>query len=136
MDRNELRALQQPLKDAYRENPESAVVTLKARSGLGDGVSCSVQTGQALVEAGLHPAAGGTGTQACSGDMLLQALAACAGVTLAAVATSLEIQLDIGGCDCRRRPELQRHPWRRQANAGRLHRHQGSFRPGDRSQRR
>ena len=92
MDSTQLRAVQQPLKDAYRENPQDAVVTLRARGELGDeSISCSVATGQALAEAGLHPATGGDGTLACSGDMLLQALVACAGVTLRAVATSLQI---------------------------------------------
>ncbi|SRR5581483_7622644 len=92
MDSAGLRAVQQPLKDAYREDPGAAVVTLRARGVLGEEeVSCSVATGQALAKAGLHPASGGDGTLACSGDMLLQALAACAGVTLRAVATSLGI---------------------------------------------
>src|SRR6476469_6753177 len=91
MDSAELRALQQPLKDAYREDPEKAVVTLRARGQLDEAVSCSVETGRALAVAGLHPASGGDGTLACSGDMLLQALVACAGVTLRAVATSLGI---------------------------------------------
>jgi uncharacterized OsmC-like protein len=89
MDANTLKALQAPLKDRYRQSPESAVVTLKAQGSIGDGVTCSVQTGKALVQAGLHPATGGTGMQACSGDMLLEALVACAGVTLIAVATAL-----------------------------------------------
>lgn len=91
MDATQLRAVQAPLKERYRDDPAAAVVTLRADGELGDGVACSVQTGRALVEAGLHPASGGTGVQACSGDMLLQALVACAGVTLSAVATSLEI---------------------------------------------
>ena len=96
MDSAELRALQQPLKDAYRSDPASAVITLRARGELGaEEVSCSVETGRALAVAGLHPATGGDGTLACSGDMLLQALVACAGVTLRAVATSLEI--DVAG---------------------------------------
>src|ERR1700748_3012749 len=95
MDSAELRALQQPLKDAYREDPEQAVVTLRARGQLDEAVSCSVETGQALAVAGLHPATGGDGTLLCSGDMLLQALVACAGVTLRAVATSLGI--DVAG---------------------------------------
>jgi uncharacterized OsmC-like protein len=87
-----LRAVQQPLKEAYRQDPRQAVVTLRARGRLGEEeVSCSVATGQALAVAGLHPASGGDGSLACSGDMLLQALVACAGVTLRAVATSLEI---------------------------------------------
>jgi uncharacterized OsmC-like protein len=92
MDTGELRAVQQPLKDAYRRNPHEAVVTLRAHGHLGDqGITCSVATGKALAEAGLHPATGGDGSLACSGDMLLQALVACAGVTLQAVATSLQI---------------------------------------------
>ena len=86
----DLRALQAPLKDLYRAKPERAVVTLRADGELDEvGVACRVETGQALVEAGLHPATGGTGLQACSGDLLLQALVACAGVTLRAVATAL-----------------------------------------------
>ena len=93
MNRDELRAVQAPLKQRYRETPESASITLKAEGELGEGVACRVDTGRALVEAGLHPATGGTGLQLCSGDMLLQALVACAGVTLSAVATSLGIVL-------------------------------------------
>jgi uncharacterized OsmC-like protein len=95
MDSAELRAVQQPLKDAYRGDPEKAVVTLRARGQLDDAISCSVETGRALAVAGLHPATGGDGSLLCSGDMLLQALVACAGVTLRAVATSL--QMDIAG---------------------------------------
>ena len=94
MDATELRSVQQPLKDAYREHPEQAMITLQAHGQLGEeDLSCSVATGQALAKAGLHPATGGDGTLACSGDMLLQALVACAGVTLRAVATSLKIEL-------------------------------------------
>ena len=89
MDAAALKALQAPLKDRYRETPQAAVVTLKAAGRIGEGVTCRVETGKALVEAGLHPATGGPGTQACSGDMLLEALVACAGVTLNAVATAL-----------------------------------------------
>ncbi len=97
MDRDSLRALQQPLKDAYRADPEQALVTLRADGRLGEeSVSCSVATGRALAEAGLHPASGGDGSLACSGDMLLQALVACAGVTLRAVATSLGIAVSRG----------------------------------------
>jgi uncharacterized OsmC-like protein len=96
MDRDDLVAVQGPLKDRYREDPEAARVTLSAEGELGDGVSCSVQTGRALAEAGLHPATGGDGTLLCSGDMLLEALVACAGVTLRAVATSLEIPVTSG----------------------------------------
>lgn len=91
MERDQLRAIQAPLKERYERAPEEAVVTLQAEGALGEGISCSVQTGRALAEAGLHPASGGDGTQLCSGDMLLEALAACAGVTLRAVATSLGI---------------------------------------------
>lgn len=93
MDRDTLRSLQTPLRERYREEPASAVVTLTADGSLGDGLTCSVQTGRALAVAGLHPATGGDGTALCSGDMLLQALAACAGVTLTSVATSLEIEV-------------------------------------------
>jgi len=91
MERDQLRALQAPLKESYREDPEAALVTLSATGTLGEGISCSVQTGRALAEAGLHPATGGDGSLLCSGDMLLEALAACAGVTLRAVSTSLGI---------------------------------------------
>jgi len=91
VDRAALKAVQEPLKDRYREEPDAALVTLSATGTLGDGVSCSVATGRTLAEAGLHPASGGDGSLLCSGDMLLEALAACAGVTLRAVATSLEI---------------------------------------------
>jgi uncharacterized OsmC-like protein len=93
MDKSALQELQAPLKDQYRSDPRAALITLCADGTLDDGIACSVQTGKALVEAGLHPATGGTGALACSGDMLLQALVACAGVTLRAVATSLEIPL-------------------------------------------
>jgi uncharacterized OsmC-like protein len=93
MDAEALKNLQAPIKDKYREDPDTAVITLKAQGRLGDGVTCSVETGQALVEAGLHPATGGSGVHACSGDMLLEALVACAGVTMSAVATALELKL-------------------------------------------
>ena len=96
MDTADLRTLQAPLKQRYRDDPGAAVVTLKASGSLGDGITCSVDTGRALAEAGLHPASGGDGSQLCSGDMLLEALAACAGVTLRAVATSLEIDVEGG----------------------------------------
>jgi uncharacterized OsmC-like protein len=97
MSSQDLRALQAPLKQQYRDDPSRAVVTLKASGRLdGAGVSCRVETGRAIVEAGLHPATGGTGLQACSGDMLLEALAACAGVTLRAVASALEIPVRDG----------------------------------------
>ena len=93
MDAQQLKDLQAPIKTAYRDTPERAVVTLRAEGKLGENVSCSVATGRALVEAGLHPATGGSGLQACSGDMLLEALVACAGVTLNAVATALALPL-------------------------------------------
>ncbi len=96
MDREGLKATQAPLKQRYEQEPEAAVVTLKASGSLGDGISCSVDTGRALAEAGLHPASGGDGTLLCSGDMLLEALVACAGVTLRAVATSLGISVESG----------------------------------------
>jgi uncharacterized OsmC-like protein len=97
MSREELQALQTPLKNRYRDDPATAVVTMSAQADLNStSVSCSVQTGRALVEAGLHPASGGDGTLACSGDMLLQALVACAGVTLKAVATNRDIPLEGG----------------------------------------
>jgi uncharacterized OsmC-like protein len=95
MDAAELRAVQGPLKERYAQDPDAAQVTLSASGELGEGVSCSVQTGRALAEAGLHPASGGDGSQLCSGDMLLEALVACAGVTMRAVATSLGIE--VGG---------------------------------------
>ena len=93
MDATSLRELQAPLKQKYREEPQAALVTLKASSRIGEGITCKVETGAGLVEAGLHPATGGDGLSLCSGDMLLEALAACAGVTLRAVATALEIDL-------------------------------------------
>jgi uncharacterized OsmC-like protein len=96
VDRDQLRALQAPLKERYRDEPEAALVTLAASGELGEGVACSVQTGRALAEAGLHPATGGDGSLLCSGDMLLEALVACAGVTLRAVATSLGISVPEG----------------------------------------
>jgi uncharacterized OsmC-like protein len=96
VEREALRAIQDPLKDRYREEPDAARITLSASGELGEGVSCSVQTGRAMAEAGLHPASGGDGSQLCSGDMLLEALVACAGVTLRAVATSLGIAVESG----------------------------------------
>lgn len=93
MNAAELRSIQAPLKERYREQPEEALITLRAHGRIGESVSCKVETGRALVVAGLHPATGGDGLSACSGDMLLEALVACAGVTLRAVATALGIQL-------------------------------------------
>jgi len=96
MNLTELKNLQAPLKAKYREQPDSAVITLKAEGKIGEGISCKVETGIAIVEAGLHPATGGTGMLACSGDMLLEALVACAGVTLQAVATAIEVNIKSG----------------------------------------
>ena len=93
----EIKELQAPLKARYRENPDAALVTLSAETRLGEGVSCKLETGKGLAEAGLHPATGGDGSLACSGDMLLEALAACAGVTLKAVATALGLVIRGGG---------------------------------------
>ena len=96
MDSQALKDLQAPLKQQYRDRPETAMVTLRAAGRLGEGLTCKLDTGRALVEAGLHPATGGDGLAACSGDMLLEALVACAGVTLRAVATALGIELRDG----------------------------------------
>jgi len=96
MNATELKNLQAPLKEQYRAQPESAVITLKAEGKISDGIACKIETGKALMEAGLHPATGGTGFLACSGDMLLEALVACAGVTLKAVATALGIEIKDG----------------------------------------
>lgn len=93
MDAEQLKSLQTPIKERYRDEPEAAIITLKAEGKLTEGVTCSVQTSKALVEAGLHPATGGSGVHACSGDMLLEALVACAGVTMNAVATALQLTL-------------------------------------------
>jgi uncharacterized OsmC-like protein len=96
MNATDLKNLQAPLKEKYREQPQSAVITLKAQGKIGEGISCKVETSRAIVEAGLHPATGGTGMLACSGDMLLEALVACAGVTLQAVATAIGVEIKGG----------------------------------------
>jgi uncharacterized OsmC-like protein len=96
MTSEQLKALQAPIKEKYRLNPESAHITLRAQGAIGQGISCSVETAKAFIEAGLHPATGGTGLMACSGDLLLQALVACAGVTLKAVATAIGVDLKNG----------------------------------------
>jgi uncharacterized OsmC-like protein len=96
MKPEELRSLQAPLKDRYRTEPQAAAITLKAQARLDEGITCRVETGKALVSAGLHPATGGDGLSVCSGDMLLEALAACAGVTMNAVATALGIEIRSG----------------------------------------
>src|SRR5258706_6329788 len=93
MNADDLKKVQAPLKERYRSTPDAALITLRAQGSIGEGVSCKVETGKALVTAGLHPATGGNGQAACSGDMLLEALVACAGVTLNAVATSLGLGL-------------------------------------------
>jgi len=93
MDATKLREIQEPLKAKYREDPESALITLKAKGRAGEGMTCKVETGRAIAQAGLHPATGGDGMSLCSGDMLLEALVACAGVTLKAVATSIGFEL-------------------------------------------
>jgi len=96
MQPEELRNLQAPLKERYRQQPESAIITLKAEGKIGEGISCKVETGKAFIEAGLHPATGGSGMLACSGDLLLEALVACAGVTLRAVSTAIGVDLKEG----------------------------------------
>ena len=93
MEAEELKSMQAPLKQKYKDQPQTALVTLKAKAQIGDGITCKVETGSALVEAGLHPATGGNGLSLCSGDMLLEALVACAGVTLGAVATAIGVDL-------------------------------------------
>ena len=96
MNSIELKNLQAPLKEKYKAQPESAIITLKAQGKIGEGISCNIETGRALIEAGLHPATGGTGLLACSGDLLLEALVACAGVTLRAVATAIGVDINNG----------------------------------------
>jgi uncharacterized OsmC-like protein len=96
MNSAELKSLQEPIKEKYRTDPESAIITLKAEGVVGEGISCKVETGRVIVEAGLHPATGGTGMLACSGDMLLEALVACAGVTLSAVSTAIGVNVKKG----------------------------------------
>ncbi|WP_374203797.1 OsmC family protein [Pseudonocardia sp. ICBG601] len=114
-----LRDIQAPLKQQYRDDPESAVITLKADGDLGSGVACKVSTGQAMAEAGLHPATGGDGTQLCSGDMLLEALVACAGVTLRAVATALELEVH-GAVRAEGDLDFRGHARRREGRPGRV----------------
>jgi len=96
MNSEELKALQAPLKEKYRDDPKSAIITLRAQGKIDKGISCKVETGRALIEAGLHPATGGTGLLACSGDLLLESLVACAGVTLKAVATAIGVEITEG----------------------------------------
>ena len=96
MNSTDLKKIQTPLKEKYRTSPESALITLSAKGKIGDDISCKVDTGRALIEAGLHPATGGKGVQACLGDLLLEALVACAGVTLSAVATAIGLEITEG----------------------------------------
>jgi len=96
MNTEELKKIQAPIKEMYREKPDSANITLSAQGKIGQGISCKVETGKAIIEAGLHKATGGSGLLACSGDLLLEALDACAGVTLAAVATAIEVEIKEG----------------------------------------
>ena len=130
MDATALREMQAPLKAKYRDEPGGGARHAEAEGSLdGEGIACRVETGRALVEAGLHPATGGSGLEACSGDMLLEALVACAGVTLRAVATALEFGLR-GGTRARRgRSRLPRHARGRAHRAGRLPRHPPRLRP-------
>jgi hypothetical protein len=111
MTSESLRAIQAPIKDHYKSQPEAAMITLRAQGDLGEGVTCKVQTGKALVEAGLHPGTGGDGLHACSGDMLLEALVACSGVTLNAVATALGINVRGGTVRAEGDLDFRRHPW-------------------------
>ena len=96
MNSEELKNIQSPIKEKYREQPEAAIITLRASGKVGEGISCKIDTGKAMVEAGLHPATGGSGLQVCSGDMLLEALVACAGVTLSAVSTAIGVNISSG----------------------------------------
>ena len=137
MDAAALKAQQAPLKNAYRETPDKALITLRARGSIDDqAIACKVETGRAIAIAGLHPATGGSGMELCSGDMLLEALVACAGVTLKAVATALEFKLDGATVFGRRRPRLPRHAGRRQGCAGRLQGDPAVLRPRRRTSRR
>ena len=135
MERDELRAIQTPLKERYAESPEAALVTLHADGALGEGVTCSVETGRAVAAAGLHPAAGGDGTLLCSGDMLLEALVACAGVTMRAVATSLGISIDAGRVSAEGDLDFRGTLSVDRDGAGRLPRDPPQLRPRDRRHR-
>ena len=126
MDATELRAMQAPIKERYKTDPGAALITLKAKGTLDDqNIACKVETGRALAVAGLHPATGGSGMELCSGDMLLEALVACAGVTLKAVSTALDIPLEVRHGVGRGRSRFPRHARRRQGGAGRLPRRSG-----------
>ena len=136
MDREQLRAVQEPLKERYRNDPEAALVTLRASGTLGDGITCSVATGRALAEAGLHPASGGDGLTLCSGDMLLEALAACAGVTMRAVAASLGLGLETGVVRAEGDLDFRGTLAVEQGRAGRLPRDSPPLRARERRERR
>ena len=129
MDAAELRAMQAPIKERYKSDPSAAVITLKARGSIdNEGIACKVETGRALAVAGLHPATGGSGLELCSGDMLLEALVACAGVTLKSVATAVEVPLEDRQRHRRRRSRFSRHARRRQGSPGRLRRNPPALR--------
>ena len=133
MDSATLKAMQAPLKDAYRNDAAKALITLRAKGSVDDQkIACKVETGRAIAEAGLHPATGGSGMELCSGDMLLEALVACAGVTLKAVATALEFRLDGATAGGRRRPRFPRHARRVEGGAGRFSRHPAQLRARNR----
>ena len=137
MDKSKLAETQGPLKSQYKDDPESAVVTLKADGDVdGSGIACRVQTSQALVEAGLHPATGGDGTQLCSGDMLLEALVACAGVTLRAVSTSMGVEIRGGNVHAEGDLDFRGHARRRQGRPRRVPRGAPALRPRHRRRRR
>ena len=129
MDAAELRAMQAPIKERYKSDPSAAVITLKAKGSIdNEGIACKVETGRALAVAGLHPATGGSGLELCSGDMLLEALVACAGVTLKSVATAVEVPLEDRQRHRRGRSGFPRHARRRQGSPGRLRRNPPALR--------
>ena len=129
MDAAELRAMQAPIKERYKADPAAAMITLKAKGSIeNEGIACKVETGRALAVAGLHPATGGSGLELCSGDMLLEALVACAGVTLKSVATAVEVPLQERQRHRRGRSRFPRHARRRQGSAGRLRRNPPALR--------
>ena len=134
MNSDELRSLQSPLKQRYKDEPSAALITLKAQGRLGEGLTCSVQTGKALAQAGLHPATGGDGLSLCSGDMLLEALVACAGVTLNSVATAIGVAIREGVVRAEGDLDFRRHPGRFQGGASRLSAYPAVLRPGYRRQ--
>ncbi len=133
MDAVELRAMQAPFKERYKADPAAAIITLKAKGSIdSDGIACKLETGRALAKAGLHPGAGGSGLELCSGDMLLEALVACAGVTLKSVATAIEVPLDERSRHRRGRSRFPRYARHRQGSAGRICRNPAALRGRDR----